>query len=108
MVYIHLGDRLYRVRDGIARQQIIQQGVINALHRRSKMVYAIPVKRSHYIEGLNIPIERNEYIYFYLQDNGQRVMITEMDMRRLFHTGALPREHRALVGKDILIVEDNK
>lgn len=105
-IYVLLGQSLYKVEDGIAKRQRYMQGYIKALRRRSYIVYAMPIKRKQYIEGFKIYKEKKGYIYYYILKSGQKVLIGERDMQKLFREGRLTAEHRELMSKDIFIVEE--
>lgn len=107
MIYVFLNDNLYRVEKGIAKKQSYVEGGINALRQRSKLIHAIPIVRKRFDDSLKIYVEKSEYIYYYLLRTKQKALISAKDMRRIFGGAKIPFEHRALVGKNLFVVEDN-
>ena len=102
MIYVFINQRLFKVQGGIAKKCGCRD--IGSLRHSCKVIHAIPVKKTKFID--NIYSEKSSYVYWYFLCSGQRVLISEGQMRKAFIYGGFSKEHRALVGKNIFIVED--
>lgn len=104
MIYVFINQRLFKVQGGVAKRCGCRD--IGSLRHSCQIIHAMPVKKTKFIEELNIYSEKSAYIYWYFLGSGQRVLISERQMRKAFIDGDFSKEHRALVGKNIFIVED--
>lgn len=104
-IYISIHGNVYSIRRGVAKRYNLSTSAKRKLRAKSYIIYAVPIKRRVLVGNLKIALERDDYLYYYILDSGQRVLISAEQMNNVFNNGVFAKEHCTLSNKNIFIME---